>query len=89
MILTILLVFFFTGCSLGTPKVVYSPPLNKEARAEIGQNMFEKIYANYSEYAEEVVLLNKTGFQIDKRNKHPYFYKNEDNQCSMLGYYRI
>lgn len=70
----VLLLFLFDGCSRKKIDIdiVYIPELNKTATAEVGQNMYQKIYAR-------VVTTKFVNFQ----GKQYKFAKVDDAECAL------
>ncbi len=79
----IFITLIFSGCSKQLkPTVVYIPELNKIAIAEIGQNMYEKVYAVYP--SKEAVKFLDTESIARFGNGANYFKKLKSSECVML-----
>ena len=74
----IALFLLMTGCSPMKPEVVFTPPLNQIATAEVGQNMFSKVYAVFP--TKEAAFLTRT----EDRATYPqylFYFMNDDGEC--------
>lgn len=78
--------FILLGCAGNDlkPTIVYTPHINDIATSEVGQNMFEKIYAVYpSDKGVEIIANNETAKHFLKMNDTKKFYltKDKEGQC--------
>lgn len=86
-ILWAITIVVFAGCvaphrpSALVSKVQYTPELNTVSTAEIGQNMFEKVYASYTE--KGTCKLLDTGAEEKYQNGEKTF-KRTGSTCTML-----
>lgn len=83
----VLFTIFLSGCTGRqlTPETVYSPLLDKVSVAEIGQNMFQKIYALYDDKEEVKILDKETELKYKKMYNKLRFKKLDDNSCAMVA----
>ncbi|QSZ41363.1 hypothetical protein GJV85_04330 [Sulfurimonas aquatica] len=75
-----------SGCNSGPkPTLVHIPSLKTISKAEIGQNMFESIYAVYKHENEVKFLdnIDKSKYTYDS-DRYTFYMKKIDNQCVMI-----
>lgn len=91
-----LLTFFISGCTTSNFKTVHIPEFNKVSRAEVGENMYQKIYAAFS-HEQDIKLLNEAsikslGIEFNQEKNTPIELvklSNGENAGYSRGFYFI